>query len=45
MIVIAGNNGDLGEFWQFSDTGFYPVDIYNESYKVGINYIVYAMTH
>jgi hypothetical protein len=45
MIVIAGNNGDLGEFWQFSDTGFYPVDIYNESYKVGINYIVYALTH
>lgn len=45
LLVIAGNRGDLGEFWEFSDVGFFPIDITNEAYKVGVNYIVYAMTH
>jgi len=45
MLAIAGNNSDLGEFWEYSDTGFYPIDLSNEAYKVGVNYIVYAMTH
>ncbi|HEX6322766.1 MAG TPA: DUF4159 domain-containing protein [Vicinamibacterales bacterium] len=45
LLVIAGNRGDLGEFWEFSDVGFFPVDITNEAYKVGVNYIVYGMTH
>jgi hypothetical protein len=45
LLVIAGNNGDLGDFWEYSDTGFYPVDLTNDAYKVGINYVVYAMTH
>jgi hypothetical protein len=45
QMVVVGNRGDLGEFWEYSDTGFFPVDITNEAYKVGVNYIVYAMTH
>jgi len=45
LLVIAGNNGDLGEFWEYSDIGFFPIDITNEAYKVGVNYIVYGMTH
>jgi Domain of unknown function (DUF4159) len=45
MIVIAGNDGDFGEFWEFSDTGFYPIDLSNEAYKVGVNYVIYALTH
>ncbi len=45
LLVIAGNRGDLGEFWEYSDVGFFPIDITNEAYKVGVNYIVYAMTH
>ena len=45
LMVVAGNNGDLGEFWEYSDVGFFPIDITNEAYKVGVNYIVYAMTH
>ncbi len=45
MLAVAGNYGDLGEFWEFSSTGFFPVDMSNEAYKVGINYVVYAMTH
>jgi hypothetical protein len=45
LIVIAGEAGDFGEFWEFSERGYYPFDISNEAYKVGINYIVYALTH
>lgn len=45
LLVIVGNRGDLGEFWEYSDVGFFPIDITNEAYKVGVNYIVYAMTH
>ncbi len=45
MLVVAGNHSDLGEYWEFSDTGYFPVDLSNEAYKVGVNYIVFAMTH
>jgi hypothetical protein len=45
LMVIANYNNDLGEYWEFSDTGFVPVDLSNEAYKFGVNYVVYAMTH
>jgi hypothetical protein len=45
LLAIAGNDGDLGEFWEFSDTGWAPIDLTNEAYKIGVNYLVYAMTH
>lgn len=45
ILAVAGNNSDLGEYWEFSGTGFYPVDLSNEAYKVGINYLIYALTH
>ncbi len=43
--VVANYNNDLGEYWEFSDTGWVPVDLSNEAYKFGVNYIVYGMTH
>lgn len=45
LMLIANYNNDIGESWEWSDTGFIPVDITNEAYKLGINYLVYAMTH
>jgi len=45
LVAIANYNHDLGEFWEFSDTGWVPVDLSNEAYKYGVNYVVYAMTH
>ena len=45
MIAIANPNVDLGEHWEYSDTGWYPIDLSNEAYKVGVNIVVYAMTH
>lgn len=45
LLLVAGYNHDLGELWEFSDTGFVPVDLSNDAYKYGINYVVYALTH
>jgi hypothetical protein len=45
LMVVANLNNDLGEYWEFSDTGFVPIDLSNEAYKFGVNYVVYSMTH
>jgi len=45
LVAIANYNHDLGEMWEYSDTGYMPVDLSNEAYKFGVNYIMYAMTH
>lgn len=45
LMAIANYNNDLGENWEFSDTGFLPVEASNESYKFGVNYFIYGLTH
>ena len=45
MMAIVNYNNDVAEYWEWSDTGFLPVDFTNEAYKLGVNYIVYALTH
>jgi hypothetical protein len=45
LMAMANVNNDLGEYWEFSDTGYAPVDLSNEAYKFGVNYFIYAMTH
>ena len=45
LLFIANYNNDVGEYWEFSDTGWTPIDLSNEAYKLGVNYIIYAMTH
>ena len=42
---LINYNNDVAEYWEWSDTGFLPVDFTNEAYKLGVNYIVYALTH
>ena len=45
LMVIVNGNQDLQEYWEYSDRGYYPIDLSNEAYKLGVNYIVYGMTH
>jgi len=45
LLLIANYNNDIGEFWEYSDTGFTPIELSNEAYKLGVNYIIYSMTH
>jgi hypothetical protein len=43
--IVANFNNDVSEYWEYSDTGFAPIDLSNEAYKLGVNYVVYGMTH
>ncbi len=45
LLAVANYNHDLGELWEYSDTGYVPVDLSNEAYKFGVNYVMYALTH
>jgi hypothetical protein len=45
LMMVLNYNNDIGDYWEFSDVGYYPIDLSNEAYKFGVNYIVYAMTH
>ena len=45
LMVVANYNNDIGEYWEFSDTGYVAIDLSNEAYKFGVNYVIYAMTH
>lgn len=45
LMLIANYNNDIGEYWEFSDQGYIPIDLSNEAYKFGVNYVVYALTH
>lgn len=44
MMVMVNHNSDLAEYWEYSGTGTFPVDLTNEAYKLGANYIIYGMT-
>ena len=45
LLFIANYNNDVGEYWEWSDTGWTPIDLSNEAYKLGVNYIIYGLTH
>lgn len=45
LMVIINYNNDIAEYWEYSDYGYYPIDLANEAYKLGVNYVVYGMTH
>ena len=45
LLVIANYNNDIGDYWEWADEGFLPIDLTNDAYKLGVNYIIYAMTH
>lgn len=44
MLMIVNYNNDIAEWWEFSDEGFFPIELSNEAYKIGINYIIYALS-
>ena len=45
IMVMINYNTDISEFWEWSDTGLKPIDESNEAYKLGVNYVIYGMTH
>ncbi|MBI4503764.1 MAG: DUF4159 domain-containing protein [Gemmatimonadetes bacterium] len=45
MLAMINHNSDLAEYWEWSATGMFPVDITSDAYKLGVNYVVFGMTH
>ncbi|HUR34466.1 MAG TPA: DUF4159 domain-containing protein [Vicinamibacterales bacterium] len=45
LMAIVNYNNDISEYWEYSGQGFAPVPDENEAYKLGVNYIIYGLTH
>jgi hypothetical protein len=45
LMAIINFNTDVSEFWELANTGYMPVADSNEAYKLGVNYIIYGLTH
>jgi hypothetical protein len=45
LLAIINFNTDVSDFWEFSNEGRYLVSDDNEAYKLGVNYLVYGLTH
>ena len=45
VMVAVCHNMDLGDAWEHADLPQYPEHYVSLAYRIGINYIVYAMTH
>jgi hypothetical protein len=44
MMVLVNYNSDLAEYWE-SPRGRFMVDPTNDAFRLGVNYVVYALTH
>jgi hypothetical protein len=45
LMVVINWNTDLGDAWEWADLPGYPAKYSTYAYKMGINAIIYAMTH
>jgi hypothetical protein len=45
MLAIANWNNDIGDYWEWSAEGLYGDAPTNDAYRLGVNYLVYEMTH
>jgi hypothetical protein len=45
VIVAICHNMHLGDAWEWADTAEYPEKFASMAFRVGLNYIIYGMTH
>jgi hypothetical protein len=45
IMVMINFNQDLGDAWEWADLPQYPERYTSQAYRLGINYIVYSLTH
>ncbi len=45
LMVVINWNTDLGDAWEWAKNTFYPLKYSNFAYQLGINAIIYAMSH
>ena len=45
LMMVINYATDISDFWEFSATGFKPIEDSNQAYKLGVNYLMYGLTH
>ncbi len=45
LMVLINRNTDLGDAWEWADHPEYPLHFSTYAFKLGINAVIYAMTH
>jgi len=45
LMIAANYNMDIGEYWEWSDRGLFPVNMTERGFQLGINYLMYSFTH
>ncbi|SVD55441.1 uncharacterized protein METZ01_LOCUS408295, partial [marine metagenome] len=45
LMAIANYNTNLAEYWQLGGIGYFPMEPMTIGFELGVNYMVYGMTH
>jgi len=45
LMVLINWNTDLGDAWEWADHPDYPLKFSTYAFEMGINFVIYAMTH
>jgi len=45
LMVVITYNSDLGDAWEYMDLPCYPQKFSGQAYRLGLNFMIYAMTH
>jgi hypothetical protein len=45
LMVVINFNTDLGDAWEWADHPYYPLKYSTYAYEMGVNMVVYAMSH
>jgi uncharacterized protein DUF4159 len=45
IMVAISYNSDLGDAWEYADDPYYPEKFSGLAIRMGVNYVMYAMTH
>lgn len=45
LLVAINFNCDLGDAWEWAENPYYPLEFSTYAYQMGVNMIVYAMSH
>jgi hypothetical protein len=45
IMVVITYNSDLGDAWEYMDLPCYPEKYSGQAYRMGLNFMIYALTH
>jgi hypothetical protein len=45
LLAIINYNNDIGDYMEWTGSGWLPVNLTNDAYKFATNYVIYGLTH